>query len=76
MHKFEIVNNELVKYEGYDAVVEIPEGVVKIGEDAFKGNAFLTELVMPDTVITIGSSAFRNCRKLKKIVKNLILTIF
>ena len=32
---FEIENGELVKYHGHEAVVHVPQGVVRIGEGAF-----------------------------------------
>lgn len=32
---FEIINGELVKYHGDQAVVHVPDGVVRIGEGAF-----------------------------------------
>ena len=34
---FKIANNVLVKYTGYDEIVTIPEGVTKIGSQAFGG---------------------------------------
>ena len=34
---FEIVNGELVKYHGDQAVIHVPYGVTRIGEGAFTG---------------------------------------
>lgn len=45
----------------------VPEGTVKISEDAFStGN--LSELIIPDTVTEIGDSAFDHCASLTSVV--------
>ena len=64
---FVIEENVLSKYTGTDAVVEIPEGVTEIGRSAFNGNKTMTDLIMPDSVVTIGENAFEKCAKLKNI---------
>ncbi len=64
---FVIEENILEKYTGNEAVVEIPGGVTEIGKYAFAGNKTMTELIMPDSVVTIGENAFEKCVKLKKI---------
>ncbi len=46
----------------------IPEGVVKIGRQAFLGQQYLEEVSMPDSVVTMGMGAFYRCSSLKKIV--------
>ena len=48
--------------------VEIPEGVVKIGESAFEDCEGLTEVVIPSTVTEVGRKAFYYCEGLKKVV--------
>ncbi len=45
----------------------IPEGVKKIARGAFMGQAFLEEIVMPDSVTSIGMSAFFRCRMLGQV---------
>ena len=63
---FRINGSELIKYSGRDSVVEIPQGVEVIGEGAFKGNMYLEEVIIPDSVTRIMREAFKNCKKLKK----------
>ena len=47
--------------------------VTKIGANAFKYNADITEITLPDSITEIGTSAFYSCFQLKKAVlpKNL-----
>ena len=65
---FEIHNDEatLVKYEGEDTSVEVPETVeghpvVAVGEDAFAANVYVHEVLLPKSVTTIGDNAFTGC---------------
>ena len=64
---FTFEDGVLVKYTGEDVVVEIPAGVTAIGSNAFNGNKTMTDLIMPDSVVTIGEHAFERCVKLKNI---------
>lgn len=59
----------LSKYRGKDKVVEIPDDkmIMYIGEDAFKDNSTMEEVVIPKTVININEGAFRNCSALKRV---------
>lgn len=50
-----------------DKVYHIPEGVVKIGRGAFRGQKYLEEVFMPDSVTTVGMGAFYQCSALKKV---------
>ena len=61
------------KYTGTDPFVEVPEEinglkVLKIGDEAFRGCAFLVEVILPKTVESIGNYGFCDCRKLDKII--------
>ncbi len=64
---FNIVNGVLRKYDGTDTVVNIPDGVTKIGNYAFSENNNITEVRMPDTVTSVGEHAFYHCVKLKTV---------
>ena len=46
---------------------EIPQGIQKIGDDAFSNCKYLTSIVMPDSVTSIGDHAFYSCRALTSI---------
>ena len=59
-------------YLGTEEIVRIPRMlggslVVAIDREAFKGNRYLTEVDMPDTVAKIGGGAFQDCISLKKV---------
>lgn len=63
-----VINNGRVEqYTQRESLVVVPEGVVAIGEGAFKGCASIEEIVLPASVREIGKEAFKGCRKLKKI---------
>jgi hypothetical protein len=47
--------------------VVIPEGVTKIGDSAFYGCQWLTDVTLPESLQVIGDSAFSNCSKLQSI---------
>ncbi|MBQ3071914.1 MAG: leucine-rich repeat protein, partial [Oscillospiraceae bacterium] len=55
-------------YCGVAGVVTIPDGVTKIGVDAFKGCTGLTSIAIPDSVTKIGRRAFHNCAGLTSVV--------
>ena len=64
---FIIENGVLTKYVGPGGDVVIPEGVTKIGDEAFAQCKALTGVIMSDTVKTIGSGSFFWCRNLKRV---------
>lgn len=69
------VKDGCVRISGYkknEPVIEIPEimegnPVTVIGDNAFKGNTTVEQVVLPAGIISIGSSAFKGCAKLKCI---------
>ncbi len=66
---FEVSGYSLIKYHGADSVVRIPtdRNIMMIGEDAFKDNDTVTEIIIPKSVTSIGTSAFENCSALKRV---------
>lgn len=64
---FVIENGILTGYTGTDAVVTIPSGVSKIGEDAFSGNGYVKEIILTDEVTEIGAYSFYECSNLTKL---------
>ena len=46
---------------------EVPDGVTRIGDKAFKGNETIQEVVIPDSVKWIEDRAFYGCENLQKV---------
>lgn len=61
---FIIENGVLTKYTGPGGDVVIPDGVVKIGDEAFSHCASLTSVTIPGSVNEIGFEAFYACTNL------------
>lgn len=57
----------LLKYNGDDTSIVIPDGVTGIGDKAFYNKTNVKSIVIPDSVITIGNKAFWNCKSLREI---------
>ena len=64
---FEIVGDELVRYKGKEAIVQVPEGIVSIGASAFWNNTHVKEVFLPSTVERIGGDCFYYCTNLEKL---------
>ena len=45
---FEIKDDLLVRYHGYEEYVVIPEGITRIGDHAFENCCSLTEIAIPE----------------------------
>ncbi len=54
----------LLEYAGNDGSVELPPYVKKVGEKAFKGNADLKKIIVPQNVQEIDEYAFYGCKNL------------
>lgn len=67
MEQFQIENGVLVKYNGSDNHVAIPEGVTAIGKEAFHKCQSLTSITIPDSVTSIGEYAFYACKNLTSV---------
>ncbi|MBR3107332.1 MAG: leucine-rich repeat protein [Clostridia bacterium] len=66
--EFQIDGTALVKYQGSDAYVFVPEGVTVIRGGAFAGNKSVVSVYLPDSVKEIGGGAFENCSNLQTII--------
>ena len=73
---FDIVKGVLLKYTGKDSEVVIPEGVVRIGEAAFRDSTSITSVIMPNSVTAIDSWAFKGCKALISVkISESVITI-
>ena len=60
-----IIDNTIIAYaEASGTTYNIPDGVIKIGDNAFYACSSLTSVTIPDSVTEIGSQAFSGCTKL------------
>ncbi len=62
-----ISDGVLKKYNGVDYTVSIPDGIKKIGNNAFQNCKNLRSVTMPESVTEIGDLAFESCQGLKLI---------
>lgn len=65
--KFVIRKSTLIKYQGDDETVIIPDGVVKIGFQAFRGCKKIKKVICPQSLERIGKYAFAECENLHLI---------
>lgn len=63
-----INNDMIVDYHGRDIELIIPDGVKKIGREAFKNKSRLERITLPEGLTIIEESAFEKCINLKYIV--------
>lgn len=64
---FEVVDGVLIAYHGTVTDVVIPDGVTKIGQDAFSGCKTLQEIRFPASLKTLCKGAFYGCAALQQI---------
>lgn len=57
--EFVIQNGVLVKYTGSGGSVVIPDGITRIGREAFYQCTEVTSITIPNSVTDIGSRAFQ-----------------
>jgi hypothetical protein len=65
---FTVERGSLIKYDGTESVVNIPQGVYNIAEGAFNDNSYIKTVVFPYSVSRISNGAFNNCVSLKNVV--------
>ncbi len=58
----------LIRYNGTDSNVIIPDSVTAIGTGAFSGNSKITSVTIPEGVASIEGNAFSSCVNLTNIV--------
>ena len=47
--------------------IVLPEGLTKVGKDAFKGCTALSEVVFPSTLESVEERAFAGCTALRRV---------
>lgn len=67
LNNFFISGTTLLKYNGDETRVVVPEGITVIGPGAFAGNEALDRVILPNTVKEIKEEAFLNCLLLQTI---------
>jgi hypothetical protein len=65
---FVIRGTVLLKYNGADAYVEVPDGIKYIEADAFRGNTNIRFVKTPNTTVSIADNAFRDCKNLEAVI--------
>lgn len=68
---FDIEGTVLIKYNGTNEKVIVPDVVEVIGKEAFKGNPYVKELILPNSVKCAESEAFAYMENLEVIEKGL-----
>ena len=64
MKDFLIEDGKLVKYNGSETVVVVPEIVWEISNEAFMNCKSLREIILPETLEEISDCAFLGCKNL------------
>ncbi len=73
---FDIVDGELIHYDGNRTEVRIPDTVTKIGYYAFYGNETITSVTIPASVTQIEKESFYRCTNLADIsISSTLVTI-
>ena len=75
-HGFVIQNDTLIKYNGNDINVTVPDMVVTLREQAFLNNKRIVSVVLSENVTTVSEWVFYNCKNLEKIhIPNSVVNI-
>ena len=67
VNDFVIENGVLIKYNGNDPAVVVPDSVTSIGNSAFLDCRSLISVEIPDSVTSIGGAAFYGCSSLTSV---------
>jgi hypothetical protein len=68
-------NNILIKYNGIDDEIYIPNNVTQIAPSAFEGSSVET-VILSGKIYLLGSYAFYNCQSLKRVKFNRSPSVF
>ena len=60
-------NGTLIRYWGNDEVVTVPDGVKKIGREAFYNNSTMKTLILPESCTEFNRGAITNCTTLTSV---------
>lgn len=73
---FVVQNDTLIKYNGNDVHVTIPENVTMLKGQAFLNNKRIVSVILSENITTVGEWAFYNCKNLEKIhIPNSVINI-
>lgn len=64
---FLIQGTKLVKYNGAESLINIPEGITFVDAEAFRDNNNVKYLIIPNTVTSLGDNSFRGCSNLEAV---------
>ena len=64
---FTVEAGELVKYNGTEKTVTVPDTVTSIGESAFENNKSVEKVILPGSIKSIKAYAFWGCDNLKTV---------
>ena len=67
MDDFVIINGVLIRYDGNDQDIVIPDSVQRIGDRVFECDENITSVTIPNSVTIIGADAFHQCSSLTSI---------
>lgn len=65
---YETNGDVLIRYNGDETAVTVPDGIRKIDKKVFYNNKTITTVILPDSVEVINSSAFAECTNLEKVI--------
>ena len=68
--EFFVSGNKLVRYQGVNKNIVIPNGILEIGNNAFMNNEYIETVEFSNSVRIIEESAFENCVHLFKLINN------
>lgn len=68
LYDFYISGNTLIRYNGREERVNVPDGIKIISEKCFFGNDKIGRVILPDSVEEIRENAFRDCTSIQTVI--------